>query len=153
MSTILRRAPAPLAKPQLITQVLAVNAALICGTLLAYTVAATFHADAAPDRPGFLLFVAGVLATILANGLLLRRRFQPLKRVIAAMERVDFGPGGRRPHLPEADSEEALRLHAAFERMLDRLEAERARRRSSCARRRRSGRAWRATCTTRPTRR
>src|SRR3954451_21346987 len=127
MSTILRAAPAPLAKPQLITQVLAVNAALICGTLLAYTVAATFHADAAPDRPGFLLFVAGVLATILANGLLLRRRFQPLERVIAAMERVDFGPGGRRPHLPEADSEEVLRLHAAFERMLDRLEAERAR--------------------------
>jgi two-component system, NarL family, sensor histidine kinase UhpB len=127
MLTILRRAPAPLAKPQLITQVLAVNASLICGTLLAYTVAATLHAGAAPDHPGFLLFVAGVLATILANGLLLRRRFQPLERVIAAMERVDFGLGGRRPHLPEADSEEVLRLHTAFERMLDRLEAERAR--------------------------
>ena len=127
MSTTLRRAPAPDAKPQLISQVLAVNAALICATLLAATVIATMHAGTALQRPEFLLLIAGVLGTILVNGLLVRRRFEPLERVIAAMERVDFGPGGDRPHLPEADSEEVLRLHAAFERMLDRLEVERAR--------------------------
>jgi two-component system sensor histidine kinase UhpB len=127
MSMTLRRAPAPLAKPPLISQVLAVNAALILATLLAATVVATMHLGTTPDRPEYLLLVAGLLGTIVVNGLLLRRRFEPLERVIAAMERVDFGPGGDRPHLPEADSEEVLRLHAAFERMLDRLEVERAR--------------------------
>jgi two-component system sensor histidine kinase UhpB len=127
MSLTFRRAPPPLAKPQLMSQVLAVNAALICATLLAATIIATMHVGTALDRPAFLLLVAGVLGTILVNGLLLRRRFGPLERVIAAMERVDFGPGGDRPHMPDADSEEVLRLNTAFERMLDRLEVERAR--------------------------
>ena len=127
MSTILRRAPAPLPRPQLTSQVLAVNAALVCATLLAATVIATLDLGAALDRPQFLLLVAAVLATVLVNGLVLRRRFEPLERVIAAMEDVDFTLDGRRPHMPVADSDEVLRLNSAFERMLDRLEAERSR--------------------------
>jgi two-component system sensor histidine kinase UhpB len=126
-TTFPRRDPRRLAKPQLISQVLAVNAALICATLLAATLIATMHLGTAMHRPQFMLLVAAVLGTILINGLLLRRRFEPLERVIAAMEEVDFGPGGDRPHMPEADSEEVLRLNTAFERMLDRLEVERSR--------------------------
>jgi two-component system sensor histidine kinase UhpB len=126
-TTFPRRSPERLAKPQLLSQVLAVNAALMCGTLLAATVIATMHLGTAPKQPEFLLLVAAALATILINGLLLRRRFQPLERVIAAMERVDFGPAGDRPQMPDADSAEVLRLNTAFERMLDRLEVERAR--------------------------
>jgi two-component system sensor histidine kinase UhpB len=126
-TTFPRRSPARLAKPQLISQVLAVNAALICATLLAATVIATMHLGEALQRPQFLLLVAAVLGTILINGLLLRRRFEPLERVIAAMEEVDFRPGEERPHMPEAGSEEVLRLNTAFERMLDRLEVERSR--------------------------
>jgi two-component system, NarL family, sensor histidine kinase UhpB len=119
--------PQRLEKPQLISQVLAVNAALISATLLAAAVVARMDLDAGVERQRFLVLVAAVLATVLVNGLVLRRRFEPLERVIAAMERVDFGPAGDRPHMPAADSEEVARLNSAFERMLDRLEAERSR--------------------------
>ena len=100
------------------------------------------------------MLFAAVLGTILVNGMVLRRRFEPLERVIAAMEDVTFGPGGDRPRLPAAGSAEVARLNSAFERMLDRLEAERSRTAGpSCAARRRSARASPATSTTRPTRR
>jgi two-component system, NarL family, sensor histidine kinase UhpB len=123
------RTPASrLAKPPLLTQVLAVNAAIICATVLASSVAWGF--DARPggvDRERFLVLVAAVLGTVLVNAMVVRRRFQPLGRVIDAMEAVDFLPGSARPTMPEPDSAEVARLHSAFARMLRRLEAERSR--------------------------
>jgi len=78
------------------------------------------------DRRRLLILVAGLMATVLVNGLVLRRRFGPLEEVIEAMETVDFA-GHDRAELAEAESEEVARLHQAFDRMLSRIEAERAR--------------------------
>ena len=62
-------------RPALLTQVLAVNALLIAATVLAATVAVHLDPDAVADRRRLALLVAAVLATVLANGLILRRRF------------------------------------------------------------------------------
>jgi two-component system sensor histidine kinase UhpB len=125
MSTF--RPAARLERPQLVSQVLAVNTALVCATLLAVSLVAALEPGAVADRRLLLVLVAAVLAAVLVTGLALRRRFEPLERVIAVMEGVDFGPDGSRPRFPEAGSAEVARLHSAFERMLDRLEAERSR--------------------------
>jgi two-component system sensor histidine kinase UhpB len=67
-----------------------------------------------------------LVATLLGNWLLLRRRFAPLDDVISAMERLDLSqPGQDHARTLRADSAEVRRLSATFERMIQRLEAER----------------------------
>ena len=114
-------------RPALLTQVLTVNAQLITATVFAASVAASFHSEPVVERKRFLVLVAALMAMVLINGWLLRRRFAPLEELIAAMERVDFGGRDSRTDIPTANVEEVVRLHQAFERMLGRLEAERAR--------------------------
>jgi two-component system sensor histidine kinase UhpB len=120
------RLPAPrLATPPLLTQILCVNAALICATVLASSVVLRLDAHAGDaDASRSLVLIAAVLATVLVNGLVLRRRFAPLALVIDAMEAVDFTPGSPHPSLRAPDSAEVVRLQSAFTRMLRRLEAE-----------------------------
>jgi two-component system sensor histidine kinase UhpB len=114
-------------RPALLTQVLTVNALLITATVFAVSVATSLHAEPFIERKRFLVLVAALMAMVLLNGVLLRRRFAPLDELISAMERVDFGGRGTREHIPTANVEEVVRLHQAFDRMLERLEAERAR--------------------------
>jgi two-component system, NarL family, sensor histidine kinase UhpB len=114
-------------RPALLTQVLTVNALLITATVFAASVATTLHAGPFIERKRFLVLVAALMAMVLLNGFLLRRRFAPLDELISAMERVDFGGRSTREHIPTANVEEVVRLHQAFDRMLERLEAERAR--------------------------
>jgi two-component system, NarL family, sensor histidine kinase UhpB len=66
-----------------------------------------------------------LIATLLGNWLLLRRRFTPLDELISSMEQVDLATPDK--HVVEAriDSAEAQRLEAAINRMLGRLEAAR----------------------------
>jgi two-component system sensor histidine kinase UhpB len=112
-------------RPTLLTQVLAVNALLITATVFAASVAASLHSDPLIERKRFLVLVAALMAMVLVNGWLLRRRFAPLEELIDAMERVDFGGRDPRAAIPTANVEEVARLHRAFDRMLERLEAER----------------------------
>jgi two-component system sensor histidine kinase UhpB len=112
-------------RPTLLTQVLAVNALLITGTVFAASVAASLHSDPIIERKRFLVLVAALMAMVLVNAWLLRRRFAPLEELIGAMERVDFGGRDTRKTIPTANVEEVARLHRAFDRMLGRLEAER----------------------------
>jgi two-component system sensor histidine kinase UhpB len=114
-------------RPALLTQVLAVNALLITATVFAASVAASLHSEPFIERKRFLVLVAALMAMVLLNGWLLRRRFAPLEELIDAMERVDFGGRDTRERIPTANVEEVARLHQAFDRMLERLEAERAR--------------------------
>jgi len=114
-------------RPALLTQVLTVNALLITGTVFAASVATSLHAEPYIERKRFLVLIAALMAMVLLNGVLLRRRFAPLDELISAMERVDFGGRDSREHIPTANVEEVVRLHQAFDRMLERLEAERAR--------------------------
>jgi two-component system, NarL family, sensor histidine kinase UhpB len=114
-------------RPALLTQVLAVNALLITATVFAASVAASLHAEPFIERKRFLVLVAALMAMVLINGFLLRRRFAPLDELITAMEGLDFGGRDPRGRIPTANVEEVVRLHQAFDRMLERLEAERAR--------------------------
>ena len=114
-------------RPALLTQVLAVNALLITATVFAASVAASLHPEPFIERKRFLVLVAALMAMVLLNGWLLRRRFAPLEELINAMERLDFGGRDTRARIPTANVEEVVRLHQAFDRMLERLEAERAR--------------------------
>ena len=114
-------------KPSLVTQILAVNALLITATGFAAVVAARLQVEDAADRRQMLVLAAGIFATVLVNGVVLRRRFAPLERLIDVMERIDLTIPGVRAEVPEADSADVVRLHQAFNRMLARLEDERSR--------------------------
>lgn len=114
-------------QPSLLAQVLAVNALLIAGTVLAALAVARLDASIFEQRTQALVLLAGILATVLVNGFVLRRRFGPLERLTETMERVDLTqPGSVRAETHRADSADVARLSSAFNRMLDRLEAERA---------------------------
>ncbi len=65
----------------------------------------------------------GLLVILATNALLLRRSLSPLDRLAQRMREVDSPSPGRR--LPEPGSAPAAELVAAFNAMLDRLEAER----------------------------
>jgi two-component system, NarL family, sensor histidine kinase UhpB len=114
-------------RPALLTQVLAVNALLIAATVLAATVTVHLDPDAVADRRRLGLLVVAVLATVLVNGVVLRRRFAPLEQLIAAMESVDFSARRAAMPAPPGEVQEVARLRQAYDRMLERLEVERTR--------------------------
>src|SRR3954451_17313908 len=114
-------------KPSLATQILAVNALLIAATGLAAVAATRLSVQDVLTRRQALVVVAGILGAVLVNGVVLRRRFGPLERLIDVMERIDLARPGVRAEVPEADSADVVRLVQAFNRMLARLEDERAR--------------------------
>jgi two-component system sensor histidine kinase UhpB len=114
-------------KPNLATQILAVNALLITATTLAGIAASRLTLQSVVGQRQALVLVAGILSAVLVNGLVLRRRFAPLERLIDVMERIDLTEPGVRAEVLEADSSDVIRLHQAFNRMLVRLEDERVR--------------------------
>jgi two-component system sensor histidine kinase UhpB len=108
----------------LLAQLIAINALLVSAMIAAATVAAGFDLGAPNERGQFAVLLLGALGILLGNALLLRRRLAPLKRLIATMEQTDLSPNAQRAEV-DSDSVEVARLNAAFNRMLDRLEAER----------------------------
>jgi two-component system sensor histidine kinase UhpB len=109
----------------LLTQVLAINVLLIVATALVATIAV--NANVANLGNGRNLGVLGLamVATLLGNWLVLRRRFKPLDELITAMEEIDLSSTRTPPPYWHADSSEVHRLQNAFERMIARLEAQR----------------------------
>jgi two-component system, NarL family, sensor histidine kinase UhpB len=109
----------------LLTQVLVVNLVLIVGAVLlaAIAVSPTLH-GAFRGRWGVVLGLA-LVATMLGNWLVLRRRFKPLDQLISAMETVDLVEPKERPAGRRSDSSEVRRLGIAFDRMISRLEIQR----------------------------
>jgi two-component system sensor histidine kinase UhpB len=114
-------------KPRsLLAQVLAVNLLLVASTALLATVVVDAHFTSLTRGREWLVFSLAVLATLLGNWLLLHRRFEPLDRVISAMERLNLSdPGSAAAAPPPRGSAEVRRLDAAFRRMIARLEVER----------------------------
>lgn len=111
----------------LLSQILAVNVLLVTAAMAASTVAARLDLDVLVERNTFLLLALAILSTLLVNAMVLRRRFEPLERLIDRMEKVDLvsPENGAEHNKLRKDSEEVSRLHVAFNRMLNRVAAER----------------------------
>jgi two-component system, NarL family, sensor histidine kinase UhpB len=125
---------------QLLTQVLVVNLLLVAAAVTATILIAQGDPSLGDSETVAVLLVA-VAATAIVNALVLQGRFRPLERLVDEMERADLSrprANLRGPDAPQAwepgsgDPGEVERLHRAFRRMLERLEAER-RRASSAA--------------------
>lgn len=113
-------------KLPLLVQILSVNAVLLTATVLAALIATQVDARGPEGVDQALLLGAAILSTVLVNGLVLRRRFAPLERIINTMEHADLDGQSRADVPADADSADVVRLHEAFNRMLSRLEQERA---------------------------
>jgi two-component system, NarL family, sensor histidine kinase UhpB len=112
----------------LFTQVLALNAALIC---LAALFAASLAGLQLEETGRVILVIASAaLLSLFVNLAVLRSRFEPLEHLIEEMEKVDLSrPGANLPASFDgrAETEEVERIELAFMRMMRRLEAERRR--------------------------
>lgn len=113
----------------LLTQVLVVNLLVIVAAVVASTLAANPNLNLSDDPQAGIVLGLAVGLTILVNVIMLQRRFRPLERLVDEMERADLSRPGANLDGGEkiAGPEEVERLHMAFRRMLERLEAERRR--------------------------
>jgi two-component system, NarL family, sensor histidine kinase UhpB len=109
----------------LLTQVLAVNTVLVAVTAFVAAVVARERLDGAVSQHGLLLLVLAVFSVVLLNSILLRRRLEPMDRLVHTMSRVDLAAPGMRAEHARGASLEVQRLTADFNRMLTRLEEER----------------------------
>jgi two-component system sensor histidine kinase UhpB len=96
------------------------------GTALVATIVVGAHIRNITGGREAVVLGAALVATLLGNWLLLRRRFEPLDELISAMEGIDLAdPEAAQLSHPRASSAEVQRLHASFRRMITRLETER----------------------------
>src|SRR5215211_4012117 len=109
----------------LLTQVLAVNTVLVANTAFVAAVVARERLNEAVSSQGLLLIGLAVLAVVLLNSLLLRRRLEPMGRLVETMSEVDLTSPGMRAEVSRGASSEVQRLTADFNRMMSRLEDER----------------------------
>ena len=108
----------------LLAHVLAVNLLLVAATALVATIAVDARISGVTQGREALVLGLAIVATLLANWLLLRRRFEPLDQLISSMEAIDLANPDLELLSPESlDSDEVRRLNGAFTRMIARLEA------------------------------
>jgi two-component system sensor histidine kinase UhpB len=117
-------------RASLLSQIVALNLLMVTAGIFIASIASGLDLSINDQRWEFLILAMTLLLTFLLNTLLLRRRFEPLDRLLAMMERVDLSRPGRRLEL-DTDlpgvSTDIQRLAATFNRMLERLEGERRR--------------------------
>src|SRR5919108_1551229 len=109
----------------LLTQVLAVNTVLVAVTAFVAAVVARERLNEAVSTQGLLLIGLATAAVVLLNSLLLRRRLEPMGRLVETMSEVDLTSPGMRAEVVKGASSEVQRLTADFNRMMSRLEHER----------------------------
>jgi two-component system sensor histidine kinase UhpB len=109
----------------LLSQVLTVNTLLVVATVFAASVAARLDLNDTANSRQFLVLVAAILATLLANNFITRRRFAPLESLTRTMECVDLTLPGVRAQPQDGEAVDIARLRQAFNLMLSRLESER----------------------------
>jgi two-component system sensor histidine kinase UhpB len=115
-------------KSSLAGQVVAVNVLLVMATLFAASAAANLDLKLGDERITFLMLALTIVLVLLVNMMMLRRRFQPLERLIAAIEAIDpSAPGELTVASDPQETEEVARLATAFRSMLVRIEDERKR--------------------------
>ena len=74
---------------------------------------------------GLLMIGLAVFGAVLLNSILLRRRLEPIERLVETMSSVDLASPGKRSDVTRGAASEVRRLSADFNRMLERLEHER----------------------------
>jgi two-component system, NarL family, sensor histidine kinase UhpB len=109
----------------LLTQVLAVNTVLVAVTAFVAAVVARERLQGAISTQGLLLLILAVFSVILLNSMLLRRRLEPMGRLVEAMSGADLSSPGMRADISRGAASEVQRLTADFNRMMGRLEHER----------------------------
>src|SRR5919197_1766053 len=109
----------------LLTQVLWVNTVLVAITAFVAAVIARDRLEDAASIEGLLLIALAVFVVILLNSILLRRRLEPMGRLVETMSSVDLTSPGKRADVNRNAADEVRRLSADFNRMLERLEHER----------------------------
>jgi two-component system, NarL family, sensor histidine kinase UhpB len=110
----------------LLVQVLSVNLLLVAGTGVVAAIALEHHTGSVYGGREVMVLGLALVATLLGNWVLLRRRFFPLDQLISAMEQIDLATADWALLTSDRiDSAEAKRLAAAINRMLARLEAAR----------------------------
>ena len=109
----------------LLTQVLMVNTILVAVTAFVAAVVARDRFKEAASVEGLLLIALAVSGVILLNSILLRRRLEPMERLVDTMSTVDLTAPGKRADITRGAADEVRRLSADFNRMLERLEDER----------------------------
>ncbi|HVF79819.1 MAG TPA: sensor histidine kinase [Solirubrobacteraceae bacterium] len=109
----------------LLSQVLTVNTLLVVATMFAASVAARVDLGDTTGTRQFLVLTAAILASLLANNFVMRRRFAPLESLTRTMECVDLTVPGVRAHPHDGEAADIARLREAFNLMLSRLESER----------------------------
>ncbi len=109
----------------LLTQVLAVNTVLVAITAFVAAVVARERFQDAISGEGLLLLGLAVFSVVLLNSLLLRRRLEPMGRLVETMSEVDLASPGMRAEVSPGAATEVQRLTADFNRMMSRLEHER----------------------------
>jgi two-component system, NarL family, sensor histidine kinase UhpB len=112
-------------RPALLSQVLTVNTALIVATVFAASVAAHLDLGTTPEWNQFGVIACAILATILANNFVMRRRFAPLESLTRTMECVDLTLPGVRAQPLAGEPADVARLRESFNNMLARMESER----------------------------
>ena len=100
----------------LLTQVLAVNTALVAGTAIVAAIIARGRFEDVFSLQRMLLLGLAVASAVLLNSLLLRRRLRPLERLLHTMERVDLSRPGQRAATPAAPSSAPRRRSARASR-------------------------------------
>jgi two-component system sensor histidine kinase UhpB len=112
---------------RLLTQVLLVNLLLIAAAVLAAAIAANPDNELRDTGAAGLVLGFALALTVAVNAFLLSRRFRPLEELADEMEEVNLSrPRGVADEDHPVDGPvEVLRLERAFQRMLERLEAER----------------------------
>jgi two-component system, NarL family, sensor histidine kinase UhpB len=108
----------------LLSQVLAVNTVLVAITAFVAALIARDRLEDAASIEGLLLIALAVFVVVLLNSILLRRRLEPMGRLVDTMSSVDLMTPGKRADVSRG-AEEVRRLSADFNRMLERLEHER----------------------------
>jgi two-component system, NarL family, sensor histidine kinase UhpB len=103
-------------------RVLAVNAGLL-GAIAILLLFSPVEIDAPIKFTQALIVLGGLVITVAANAILLRRTVAPLERLAQRMDAVDLLRPGQRLRVGRSD--EVGRVVVAFNRMLDRLEIER----------------------------
>jgi two-component system, NarL family, sensor histidine kinase UhpB len=109
----------------LLTQVLAVNTVLVAVTAFVAAIVARERFEDAFSTQGMLWLGLAVFSVVLLNSLLLRRRLEPMGRLVRTMSEVDLATPGMRADVLRGASSEVQRLTADFNRMMVRLELER----------------------------